>query len=494
LDRYNVAARLVRSRMAELPWSAASHLAYSDGLREAAVRVLDRQLDLTLGRRATRPTLMADPAYPALTWERVMMFRAVLSSLNRIVGERVISPHALSVTTRLWANALLRAGPAGADGDFRRTYGCAPPWFLVISPGQYCNLHCPGCYADSGVRGGKLPWSVLDRIITEAKALWGLPVVVYSGGEPLAYESEGRGILDIAERHPDVLSLFFTNGTLIDEEIAQRLGQVGSLTPALSLEGMREATDRQRGAGTFNKTRKAMSLLREAGIHFGVSLTATRHNYQELLSDSFLDFLFKDQGAFYGFVFMYMPVGRNVDVSLMPTPQQRLAIWRRMWDVIVRKQYFLFDFWNHAPLVHGCLAAGRPAGYFHIDWDGRVTPCVFAPYAGANVMDVFAAGGNLNDVWQAPFFEDIRRWQREHAKQAESCASPRNWLTSCLVRDHYADFRGCIDRNDPVPEDAAARAALDDDAYAAAMDAYDQDLRARTVPLCDLVYSRAAGH
>ncbi len=35
----------------------------------------------------------------------------------------------------------------------------------------------------------------------------------------------------------------------------------------------------------------------------------------------------------------------------------------------------------------GCISAGRPGGYFHLDWDGNISPCVFAPYAVDNIYE-----------------------------------------------------------------------------------------------------------
>ncbi len=488
MDPHSLALMVLASDAAARPISAVCRFAYCDPLRRAATTFLDRWLELKLATSPTRPSLLGDPESPSLRWERTMMARAVVHTLNRVVGERLISPHVLAIASNLWAQAILRSGANRSRGAFERTYGSRPPWFLVLSPGHDCNLHCSGCYADSGGSGTRLPWSTLDRIIAEAKALWGIPLVVFSGGEPLAYRSEGKGVLDIVQEHPDCLYLMFTNGTLVDEEVADRLERLGCVTPALSLEGMRDSTDRRRGRGTFNRIRRAMALLREAGVPFGVSLTATRSNCGEVLSDRFLDFCFSEQGAFYGFVFMYMPIGRTADVALMPTARQRLLLWRRTWEVIVRRRLFLFDFWNHASLVNGCLAAGRPGGYFHIDWNGRVMPCVFAPYAGADITEVFASDGNLNDVWQAPFFEAIRRWQRGHDVKHPSSVNAGNRLMPCPVRDHYSDFRSCVDRHRPEPEHEAARRMLGDDEYTLAMAAYGRELQLATSELCRHVY------
>jgi hypothetical protein len=118
-------------------------------------------------------------------------------------------------------------------------------------------------------------------------------------------------------------------------------------------------------------------------------------------------------------------------------------------------------------------------------------PCVFAPYAGANILDAYGAGGSLNDVWQAPFFEAVRRWQREHDVRSPSRFPADNWLMPCPVRDHYPDFRSCVAAHRPEPEDEAAQAALADEQYEVAMTAYGRDLQQLTRELCDSVYGVA---
>ena len=108
---------------------------------------------------------------------------------------------------------------------------------------------------------------------------------MFSGGEPLFYRSEGKGVLDIVERNPDLLFLLFTNGTMVTEEIAARLFRLGNLTLAFSVEGMRALTDDCRGEGIFDMVIDKIRLVRKVGVPFGVSVSVTRHNYHEVLSD-----------------------------------------------------------------------------------------------------------------------------------------------------------------------------------------------------------------
>jgi MoaA/NifB/PqqE/SkfB family radical SAM enzyme len=434
---------------------------YHDALRKPLLGILERSL-FPPGRGLSGR--LAD--------ERRLMLRAVLRTVDRLVRQRLLAPAVLRRSLGQWARVLwAQQSPDGPSARFEQVHGQEPPWFLMIGPGQTCNLHCPGCYASSGPSRTLLPYPVLERILREAQALWGVPLFVFSGGEPFACHWGERSLLDLVESIPDSLTLVFTNGTLIDKEVARRMARIGTITPAFSIEGLRERTDGQRGVGTFDRVLEAMASLRQAGVPFGISATLTRDNCDEILSDDFLDFFFLEQGAFYGFLFHYMPIGRAPDLERMPTPEQRLAAWRKTWEWIERKGLFLFDFWNHGPLAEGCLAAGRPGGYLYIDWNGKVMPCVFTPYAPVNIGEIYAHGGTLQDAWEAPFFVALRAWQ---AKYREGKGEPGNWLAPCPIRDHYQDFLELVQAHHPEPEDPAAAQAAVDPEYAASLCAYGE--------------------
>ena len=165
---------------------------------------------------------------------------ALLGTIERALGENRLSESMRrTLLCTLVRDNLFFQGNWEAKETFRQRTGCYPSDFMLISPGKACNLRCVGCYADSGANREKLDWPVLDRLITEAHDRLGNRFFVISGGEPMAYHSEGKGLLDLAERHPDCLFLMYTNGTLIDDNVAKRMGELGNLTPAISVEGMR---------------------------------------------------------------------------------------------------------------------------------------------------------------------------------------------------------------------------------------------------------------
>ncbi len=401
----------------------------------------------------------------------------IVHTLTRTVERRLEQGYISSEVVKSVLRSLVFTPPERGEANrrFRQEHGgTQPPGFLLLSPTKLCNLHCKGCYASSGKENLKLDWEVFDRALTEAKDLWGTGFAVISGGEPLAYRDQGRDLLDMVGKHEDVFFLMFTNGTLIDEETAARMAEVSNITPAISVEGFEERTDERRGEGVYQRVLRAIGNLREAGVPFGISLTATRENCEEILSDEFLNFFFGEQGATYGWIFQYMPIGRGFTLDLLPSPEQRAWMWKRTWEVIRDRGYFLVDFWNLGTCSNGCIAAGRRGGYLYVDWNGKVMPCVFNPYSPVNINDAYGEGKTLNDILEEPFFQALREWQDEYGFAAKQPEEHGNWLRPCPIRDHHADFRRILEMTEPDPEDEAALQAMIDPEYRQGLIEYDE--------------------
>ncbi len=461
-----------------LALAAAPTLVKSAALRRPLVRRLERALTAVQTGDATRSA--------GVTRDRVDFALAVLHTAERLLAEgrlgRVAVDRLLNLLLR---DSMILKGDAAIKERFVAEHGVVPPSFLVISPGQGCNLKCAGCYASSNAASrSRLSWDVFDRLVTEERELWGGRFVVVSGGEPLVYRDQGRTLLDMAAQHPDMFFMFYTNGTLIDRDCARRLAELGNVAPAISIEGLRASTDARRGGGVFDKIIEAADNLRAARVLFGLSMTATRDNYRELLSDELIDLFFGAKGAAFAWLFHYMPIGRSYTLDLMPTPEQRQWLWERGWQLIRERQVFIADFWNAGTIVDGCLSAGRSGGYLYVDWNGAVSPCVFVPYAPVNINALYAGGQTLNDAWAAPYFEAIRQWQRQECgfcvQGSKSCA---NLLTPCLIRDHHDVFMRLATQHEPDPIDEAAAEALADAGYHQGLLEFGQALHANMEPV-----------
>ena len=240
----------------------------------------------------------------------------------------------------------------------------------------------------------QLTYDEIDDIINQGTEL-GTYVYIYTGGEPLIRKKD---LIKLCEAHPDCSFLSFTNATLIDEEFCQDMIRVKNFIPAISVEGIGEATDVRRGEGTFAKIDEAMALLRKHKLPFGVSCCHTSQNSDSLASEEFFDWLI-DQGALFAWIFTFMPVGYNTkDDALMATPEQREHLYHLVRDMREKKPIFTLDFQNDGEFVGGCIAGGRR--YLHINANGDIEPCVFAHYSDSNIRDV-----TLLEAFQAPLFK-----------------------------------------------------------------------------------------
>jgi len=126
-----------------------------------------------------------------------------------------------------------------------------------------------------------------------------------------------------------------------------------------------------------------------------------------------------------------------------------------------------------------------------VNWNGDVTPCVFVPYSPVNVNEIYDRGGTINDIWDQPFFAEIRNWQRNYGydKPAEEVG---NWLAPCLIRDHHLEFRDFLRKHSPKPIDESAEKALHDDEYVRGMAEFDRVYEALSGEIWDKYYRKPA--
>jgi MoaA/NifB/PqqE/SkfB family radical SAM enzyme len=297
--------------------------------------------------------------------------------VRRVLSD--VDPHVMrTVAVNFFINASLIGWPK--QEEMREKYQCNIPWAILLDPTSACNLHCTGCWAAEYGNKLNLSYEEIDSIIEQGKEL-GVYLYIYTGGEPMVRKKD---IIRLCEKHSDCVFLCFTNATLIDEEFADEMLRVGNFVPAISLEGSEEATDGRRGAGVYQKVIKAMELLHEKKLVYGISSCYTSANYDSITSDEYYDKLI-ELGAYFVWYFHYMPVGNDASVELLPTPGQRLEVYHRIRRLRAEKPLFAMDFQNDAQYVEGCIAGGRR--YLHINANGDIDPCVFVHYSDSNIRE-----------------------------------------------------------------------------------------------------------
>lgn len=320
------------------------------------------------------------------------------------------------------------------------------PFTLLISPTMRCNLRCTGCYAGNYSKKDDIPFEEVDRIIGEARDL-GIYYIVVLGGEPFFYDK----MLDIYEKYNDVMFTPFTNGSLFNEELADRIKKLGNVFPMFSLEGFEKETDARRGKGTFERVMKSMDLLKSRGILFGVSSATSKYNIDTVISDEFIDMLIA-KGAKMSWYFMYMPIGENPNVNDMLSPEQRLKLGRRTREIRNTKPYFTIDFFNDAPVVGGCIAGKY---YCHINSKEDVEPCIFAHFACDNLK-----GKALIDIFRGPFFKELRSRQPYN----------NNLLLPCMMIDNTNVIREVVTKVHAYPTHPGAERMVEDPEFMKELD------------------------
>ena len=301
----------------------------------------------------------------------------------------------------------------------RQKYDCNIPWLILFDPTSACNMHCIGCWSGTYGHKSNLSFEDMDKIVTQGKEL-GAYLYMMTGGEPMVRKKD---VLRLCEKHNDCFFAAYTNSTLIDEELCEKVVELGNLTFMLSIEGTPETNDARRGDGHYAAVMKAMDLLKKHGIIYGTSICYTRDNIEAVTSDEFLRFI-ADKGARFGFYFHYMPVGNNAAPELMPTVEQRKAMIDRIRYVRSKDcdiEFYPMDFQNDGEYVGGCIAGGR--NYFHINSAGDAEPCVFIHFSNTNIHE-----NSILEMLQSPLFKAYHEGQpfnRNHLRPCPMLENPQ---------------------------------------------------------------------
>ncbi len=236
---------------------------------------------------------------------------------------------------------LRQVAEAQRSGCFPAPRRGAPPGPVVIwNLIRRCNLTCAHCYALSADHEyeGELRTDEVFTVMDDLKA-FRVPVLILSGGEPLLRPD----LFEIAARAK--AQGFYvglsTNGTLIDEAMADRIAATGFDYVGISLDGLRETHDRfRRLAGAFDASLAALRHLRRREVRLGLRYTMTAMNAHDL--DPLLQ-LMRDEGVdkFYFSHLNYAGRGnihRAKDAHHQATRDAMQRLFERAWAAIAESR------------------------------------------------------------------------------------------------------------------------------------------------------------
>ncbi len=160
-------------------------------------------------------------------------------------------------------------------------YDYDAPLFIAWQLNSECNLECLHCCEEAGAASPdqmshKQMLDACDQFIAAE-----VPYVALSGGEPMLCPD----FWDVCERlrahHVNVK--IETNGEMIDEPVAQRLGRLKLRSVQVSLDGATaEAHESLRKNGDFDKAVCACRSLKREGANIEIVFVPTRFNVEEV--------------------------------------------------------------------------------------------------------------------------------------------------------------------------------------------------------------------
>ncbi len=345
-------------------------------------------------------------------------------SLRIFFGDMLKAAITNPLTAKFYIQTLRWQRKAATKRNQLEKEGLHVPPILILSITNRCNLSCRGCF-NSALRDlttAELPAEKLRDVIREAKEL-GISFIVISGGEPLVRPE----IITIAEENPSLLFVMFTNGTLLDNEILNRIRKARNLVPLISLEGHRAETDERRGAGVYERLTRTMAHMKHENIFFGTSVTVTSSNFFDITDRTFVADLF-DKGCRLFLFEEYTPVQKGTE-PLVVTPEQRLKMVKIKEDLRSSFRAVFLNLPADEEDVGGCLAAGR--GFIHINALGDVEPCPFVPYSDTNLKDK-----SLRESLASDLLLEIRRQHSQLPETSGGCTlwNKRDWLRTMSIK------------------------------------------------------------
>ena len=254
------------------------------------------------------------------------------------------------------------------------------PPFIYLSIVNSCNLRCQGCWVDVSAPQQALSVDAVDRVIHEAKQL-GNSFFGILGGEPFMHPE----LMTILSNHPDAYFQVFTNGHFITDTVAEKLRDLGNVTPLISVEGTEIVSDQRRGKSkVLSKTMTGLENSIRHKLLTGVATSVCQTNIDDLVSEAWVDRLI-DLGAMYVWFHTYRPVGPDAEPSLALSPEQQRRVRQFVVDMRAEKPIGVIDaYYDHQG--HALCPAATGISHHISPW-GDVEPCPIVQFATESIED-----------------------------------------------------------------------------------------------------------
>ncbi len=261
---------------------------------------------------------------------------------------------------------------------------------LELTP--LCNMSCDMCYIhltreEMNEQGSCLTLEEWLKIAEELKRM-GTLFILLTGGEPLLYPNFKELYLSLQKM--GFIITVNTNGTLIDEEMAEFFSKNSPRRINITLYGADEEmyTSLCHSPGAFNKVIKALSLLQQKSVPIKLNGSTVKKNKDQ--QGRIIEIAKRFNIPIEINTYMY-PCSRRPSISfdnssrLSPEEAAILDIEYERYrkgrefeplkkKLIEKYQYYLTHNIQPENITHSCRAAKSSCW---INWKGRISPCVF---------------------------------------------------------------------------------------------------------------------
>jgi MoaA/NifB/PqqE/SkfB family radical SAM enzyme len=152
--------------------------------------------------------------------------------------------------------------------------------FLGLALTRHCNLRCPHCIRDDVTEVQAIPLRTIERIVDEARELFGNVTLSLTGGEPTIHP-QWNDLVDFTASR-GLQYRFVTNGWHM-KRLMPSLDRHPPQYVRLSLSGTNESVhDAERGKGSFRRVLIALGLLTSRGIPTGLAIVIDRRDRHQV--------------------------------------------------------------------------------------------------------------------------------------------------------------------------------------------------------------------
>lgn len=186
------------------------------------------------------------------------------------------------------------------------------PLSVILSVTKKCNQSCKYCNIWKTNKGEMTTKQIL-KLIDELAELGTYRINLF-GGEPLLRED--IGVLIKHGKEKGIMMTMDTNGSLVPKKI-EEIRDLDSIL--ISLDGLEEIHDRQRGKGAYKEAIKAIKTVRNLKLHLTTLTVLTKYNLDQV------DFILRQAERFGYFArfthLMLMPETDSHIKELIPAKQ-----------------------------------------------------------------------------------------------------------------------------------------------------------------------------